>query len=117
MQIFKIVHGVEWREAERVGEYRGSAKDRADGFLHFSNAKQVRGTLAKYYAGMTDLCLVCVHADRLGSLLKREPARDGALYPHLYGPLPLAAVAWSKPIPLCADGSFLLPPELDASDA
>ncbi len=83
MQIFKIVHAEEWREAERVGEYSGSARDHADGFLHFSNAEQVPDTLAKYYAGMGDLIVVCVDAERLGQALKLEPSRDGAMFPHL----------------------------------
>lgn len=117
MRIFKIVHRDEWRGAQRSGEYRGSAKDRADGFLHFSSARQIPGTLARYYAGMGDLLLVCVDADRLGSSLKYEAARDGDLYPHLYGPLAIAATMWTKPIVLHADGSFDLPAELDASDA
>ena len=117
MQIFKIVHRAEWREAERSGEYHGSAKDRADGFLHFSSAEQIPGTLARYYAGMDDLLLVCVDAGRLGSSLKHEAARDGDLYPHLYSPLATAAVVSTKPIGLRADGSFDLPAELDAPEA
>ena len=113
--IFKVVSTAEWSEAERLREYRGSAKDRVDGFLHFSNAGQVPQTLAKHYAGLNDLVLVCVSAERLGPSLKYEAARDCQLYPHLYGPLPLSAVAWARPIARRADGSFVLPAELDTS--
>jgi uncharacterized protein (DUF952 family) len=112
--IFKIVHVAEWRDAERAREYHGSEKDRADGFLHFSDAKQVPGTLAKYYAGMDDLVLVCVDSERLGTALKFEKSRDGALFPHLYGTLAISAVSWSVPIALRTDGTFDLPPELEA---
>src|SRR5712691_9465410 len=111
--VFKIILAAEWREAERVGEFRGSAKDRVDGFLHFSNAGQVPHTLTKYYAGLNDLLLVCVDTERLGLPLKHEVARDGQLYPHLYGPLSLSAVAWARPIARRADGTFVLPAELD----
>jgi len=115
MLIFKIVHAAEWREAESVGTYAGSPKDRADGFLHFSTAEQAPGTLEKYYSGMTDLILICVDAVGLGSALKFEPARDGALFPHLYGSLALSAVAWSRSLELDPSGAFNLPPELEAA--
>jgi uncharacterized protein (DUF952 family) len=111
--IFKIVHAEEWRDAERSGAYAGSMKDRSDGFLHFSTAEQVPGTLEKYYAGVTDLVLVCVDAEGLGTSLKFEPARDGALFPHLYGTLATSAVLWVKPLEL-ADGRFSLA-KLDTS--
>lgn len=98
MLIFKICHSAEWKAAEAVRVYHGSAKDRADGFLHFSTAEQLTGTLARYYADAHDLVLVAVDADALGPALKFEPSRDGALFPHLYGPLPLSAVKWVREI-------------------
>gem|GEM_PF-4677484 len=58
MLIFKIVHNDEWRAAEAAGIYRGSAKDQADGFLHFSTEDQLIGTLTRYYADAEDLVLV-----------------------------------------------------------
>jgi uncharacterized protein (DUF952 family) len=98
MMIFKICYATEWADAGQRGEYAGSAKDRADGFLHFSTAEQIPGTLLRYYAGADDLLLVAVDADALGAALKFEPSRDGALFPHLYGPLSLSAVRWTGEI-------------------
>ena len=99
MLIYKICHAAEWAEAERGGAYAGSAKDRADDFLHFSTAEQVPGTLERYYAGADDLVLVAVDPTPLGAALKYEPASNGALYPHLYANLPLTAVRWAKAHP------------------
>lgn len=115
MLIFKIVHASEWRRAEVAGEYGGSNKDRADGFLHFSAAEQVPATLAKYYAGMDELVLVCVDAEVLGAALKFEPSRDGVLFPHLYGSLVLSAVRWTRPLRRTGHETFDLPPELAAA--
>jgi len=115
MLIFKIVHAAEWRAVARDGFYAGSSKDRADGFLHFSTSGQVPGTLQKHYSGMTDLILVCVDAERLGPALKFEPARDGSLFPHLYGTLALSAVEWSRALERDPSGAFRLPAELDAA--
>jgi len=108
--IFKIVHAGEWTDAG--GAYNGSAKDRADGFLHFSTAGQLMGTLTRYYAGAGDLLLVAVDESALGTALKYEPSRDGELFPHLYGALPPEAVRWVRPIGRDREGAFQLP--LDA---
>lgn len=112
MLIFKICHASEWAEAECAGRFGGSAKDRADGFLHFSTAEQLAGTLARYYADANDLLLVAVETEGLGAALKWEPSRDGALFPHLYTPLAMAAVRWTAPIARGADDRFALPDAL-----
>ena len=109
MLIFKICHAGEWRAAMRTGVYDGSAKDRADGFLHFSTAKQLMGTLAKHYAGESDLLLVAADEGLLGAALKYEPSRNGDLFPHLYGQLPVSAVKWAREIRRDAGGGFVLP--------
>jgi uncharacterized protein (DUF952 family) len=109
--IFKICHAAEWALAEREGIYAGSAKDREDHFMHFSTAQQVRGTLERHYVGAGHLVLVAVDPKTLGPMLKYEPSRGGALFPHLYGTLPLTFVRWVRPIRRRADGAFLLPRE------
>jgi uncharacterized protein (DUF952 family) len=97
--IFKIVPAADWVAAERVGSFAGSAHDKADGFLHFSTAPQLAETLRRYYAGQRDLMLVAVDAAGLGMALKWEHAPSrGEDFPHLYAPLPLAAVRWARPI-------------------
>ena len=112
MLIFKICHAAEWALAEREGIYAGSAKDHEDGFIHFSTAEQVMGTLDRYFAGAGELVLAAVDPKVLGPALKYEPSRGGALFPHLYGPLNLAFVVWAKPIRRGEGGAFLLPREL-----
>ncbi len=115
MLIFKICHRAEWNAAEQAGYYDGSAKDREDGFLHFSTAKQLMGTLEKHYANADDLVLVAVEDDTLGPSLKWEASRGGDLFPHLYAPLAVAHVRWSADIARGEDGSFLLPLDIGAS--
>jgi uncharacterized protein (DUF952 family) len=111
MLIYKICHQDEWAQAMREHIYAGSAKDREDHFIHFSTAEQVPGTLARHFSGAGDLVLAAVDPAALGSALKVEPSRDGALFPHLYGTLPLTFVKWVKPIARNPDGSFVLPKE------
>jgi uncharacterized protein (DUF952 family) len=111
--IFKICDAALWRQSERARAFRGAVVDLRDGFVHFSSAAQVRETAARHFAGTDDLVLAAVDADALGAALKWEPSRDGALFPHLYGALPMRAVRWVKPLPLGSDGRHVFP-ELDA---
>ena len=108
--IYKISPEALWREAERAGAFTGAPVDLADGFIHFSTAAQVAETAARHFAGAADLVLVAVDAAALGTALRYEPSRGGALFPHLYGTLPLSAVRWVKPLPLGANGHVF--PEL-----
>lgn len=107
--VYKIAPEALWREAEAVGVFRGAPVDLADGFIHFSTAGQARETAARHFAGQDGLVLVAVDADRLGEALRYEVSRGGALFPHLYAPLDLAAVVWVKPLPLGADGRHVFP--------
>ena len=102
--IFKIVAAEEWRAAEKAGVFEGAGIDNRDGYIHFSTAEQTPETAAKYFAGRSDLVLVAVDPAKLGEVLKWEPSRGGAIFPHLYARLPLSAVRWSRPLPLGVDG-------------
>ena len=107
--IYHICRREEWEAARRVGRYAGSSQDAADGFIHFSAAEQVKASAAKHRAGQTGLVLLAVDADRLGAALKWEPSRGGALFPHLYGALPVEAVLAAHDLPLGADGAHVFP--------
>jgi uncharacterized protein (DUF952 family) len=109
--IYKISPQRLWRAAERAGVFIGAPVDLADGFIHFSTAEQVAETAARHFAGQEDLVLLAVDSAALGPALRYEASRGGALFPHLYGTLPLSAVRWMKPLPLGAEGHLF--PELE----
>jgi uncharacterized protein (DUF952 family) len=107
--VYKICEKALWHEAETERRFLGSPADIRDGFIHFSTAAQLPGTLARHYAGMSDLLLVAVEAAALGEQLKWETSRGGDLFPHLYGPLPLSAVRWARPLADEIDGRRPVP--------
>jgi uncharacterized protein (DUF952 family) len=108
-KIYKICSASAWREAERLGTYRGSADDLRDGFIHFSTAAQVEGTARKHFAGQKALFLIEVDADALGDALRWEPSRNDELFPHLYGELDVGAVISVHELQTRADGSHDIP--------
>jgi beta-hydroxylase len=95
---FKILTGEEWARFQAEGRFEGSPVDRADGFIHLSAAGQVDGTLERHFAGQTGLVLAEVDLGALGDTVRWEESRGGALFPHVYGALPLSAVLATKQI-------------------
>ncbi len=102
--LYKIVPASLWREALETGQFAGAPADLADGFIHFSLAAQLEETAAKWFSGEDGLLLIAVDPAPLGPALRFEPSRGGALFPHLYAPLPLETVIFAKPLPLRPDG-------------
>ena len=94
-KIFKVLRPAEWVDAQARKVFSGSPDDLRDGFIHFSTREQLEETIARHFAGERELVVLEVDAAALGDELKWEPSRGGALFPHLYGELPLSAVlAW-----------------------
>jgi uncharacterized protein (DUF952 family) len=110
--IYKIVPRAAWREAEELGRFTGSPVDHADGFIHLSTAAQLAATATKHFTGVADLLLVAVSTADVEPWLRWEPSRGGALFPHVYGDLPLSAVRAVTPLPLGDDGRHVLPESL-----
>ena len=110
--IFHMCTKNEWQAAKVDGIYKGSTKDVADGFIHFSTADQVIESAAKHRAGQRGLVLLSVDTGSLGDVLRWEPSREGALFPHLYGSLPLAAVIRVDVLAIGSDGRHLFPGRL-----
>lgn len=106
--VYKIMPAASWAAAQRGGTVPPSADDARDGFIHLSTAGQVPGTLARHFAGQGDLVLLKVAGERLAQL-RYEAGRDGTLFPHLYGALPLDAVLGAFAIRRDAAGSPILP--------
>ena len=102
--VYKLLDGAAWRAAQAAGAFDGSEVDHRDGYIHFSAGDQVQETARRYFQGADGLMLVSVDAEALGSALKWEPSRGGALFPHLYGALPMTAVVAARPVALDAAG-------------
>jgi len=107
--IYHMCRRAEWERAVLGGVYPGSSQDVADGFMHFSTAEQIVESAARHRAGQDDLVLLAVEEERLGEVLRWERSRGGALFPHLYGPLPLDAVV---ALPLGPDGAHIFPAQV-----
>jgi UPF0176 protein len=99
--IYHLALAHEWRDAQAAGEYRRSTRGLSlaeVGFLHASYAHQVEATYQRFYNDAGPVLLLCINPGTLADPLRPEPAPgSGELFPHLYGPLPLAAVVAALP--------------------
>ena len=107
--IYNLCRKPDWDAAIRHGEYRGSADDIRDGFIHFSTTAQIAESAAKHRAGIADLLLLTVDACDLGAELRWEKSRGGQLFPHLYAPLKVTAVKRVDALPLGPGGLHVFP--------
>ena len=101
--IFHICTRAAAEAARASGSYHTASLD-TEGFIHMSQAHQVRTVLEAFYAGQPDLVLLLVVPQLLRSPLRFEapstlPHAPGALlpdasqlFPHLYGALNMDAV-------------------------
>lgn len=106
---YKVLTGTQMAELERLGTFAGAPVDLADGYVHLSTAEQVTETVDRHFAGQDDLHIAAVDLEALGPAVKWEPSRGGALFPHVYGELPLSAVIAYGPLTRDDDGKVALP--------
>lgn len=105
--VYHLALASEWRQARVDGVYERSTRGRSlqeVGFIHTCQAHQIAATHARWFAdsasdGAPDgVVLLCIDPQPLGEALRLEPVSpSGELFPHLYGPLPLAAVVAAHP--------------------
>jgi glutathione S-transferase len=100
-RLYHLALREEWLEARHQGAYRRSTRGQsleAVGFVHLSYAHQLPATYGRFYADLPAgaVVLLSIDPERLaqaGLAVRPEAAPgSGELFPHLYGPLPLAAV-------------------------
>ena len=97
MDLLHITSAESWAEAQRFGLHAPEMLTQ-DGFLHLCTAAQLDYVLGRHFAGRTGLVLLYLDPALLDDLRWEvsEPGRDA--FPHLYGPLPVAAVLRAEPL-------------------
>lgn len=107
--IYKVVSREVYDASVAAGRFVGQPIDKADGYIHLSTAEQLGETIRLYFAGLAGQVLFQIAALPLGAALRWEASRHGALFPHLYGELPMTAVLNLAHVDVPADGRLQLP--------
>ena len=110
--ILHICGAAEWAEVSGDGEYRPASLDDA-GFVHCSDPGIVHLPANALYRGRTDLLLLEIDPAKVGVPVRWEegvpPHPAGIWFPHVYGPIPRAAVVGVHEFAPLPDGAFVPP--------
>ena len=113
--ILHICGAAEWAEVGEGGEYRPSSLGEV-GFVHCSDFGTAHLPANALYRGRTDLVLLEIDPAKLDVAVRWEdgapPHPAGIWFPHVYGPIPHAAVVGVHQFAEAADGGFRLPDSL-----
>lgn len=114
--IYRIAELADWQTAQQTGFFV-SADLGAEGFIHASELYQVLATANRYYAGCSDIILLELDESELWVAavpVQREYAEArNDYFPHIFAPIPLAAIVRALPFHFGSDGRYELPPELE----
>ncbi|WP_420451573.1 DUF952 domain-containing protein [Ilumatobacter sp.] len=97
LPVFHAALPDDWVAAFETGEYAMSTRGRTlaeEGFVHASTRSQVEGVANRFYADVDQLVLLMIDPVKVPSEIRWEPPAPGVdeLFPHVYGPIPVAAV-------------------------
>ncbi|HUS42612.1 MAG TPA: DUF952 domain-containing protein [Ilumatobacteraceae bacterium] len=95
--IFHMALPDDWATAFATGEYRMSTRGVTldqEGFIHCSTREQLQDTANRFYADLEQIVVLTIDPRLVPSAIVYEPPAPGldVLFPHIYGPLPVAAV-------------------------
>ena len=88
-----IVHVIGRDEWTAVEDVLAPASLDVEVFVHCADPDQVVGVIERYYADRDDLLLLQIDVERVEAPIVREDTTGrGEAFPHVYGPIPRAAV-------------------------
>jgi uncharacterized protein (DUF952 family) len=99
----------EQMHALEADAFQGAPVDLTDGYIHLSTSEQLTETVDKHFAGQSDLWVAAIDLEALGDAVRWEESRGGALFPHIYGRMPLDVVIAYGPLKRDDAGSVSLP--------
>ena len=112
-ELLHITERSAWSAATSTGEYRLSTRGvtlEQEGFIHCSLPHQLRWVAETFYADPGDLVVLVIDSDLVVAPVRFEAPGPGAdEFPHIYGPLPVAAVVRVIDVSRDAAGEFVLP--------
>ena len=112
LPLWHIAHRADWKAALADGVYLHSTRGRTlgeEGFIHCSYPHQVGVVARTFYADDPEpLVILEIDRTKLGATKVRVESVEGVGYPHLYGPLPTAAVELMRALAFDEDGALML---------
>lgn len=104
--LLHITTAAQWAEALVNGAYAADSLA-TEGFIHCSRPRQVTWVANQRFVGRRDLVVLHVDSAKLQSEVRYENLEGGVeLFPHVYGPIPAAAIVRVTAMVPGDDGRF-----------
>ncbi|MDH3492464.1 MAG: DUF952 domain-containing protein [Acidobacteriota bacterium] len=81
-----------WNSFDGKDQYTAESLQ-TEGFIHCSFLEQLDGVLKRYYSDAESVVILEIDPSEIDAEVKLEKATDDELFPHIYGPINLNAVA------------------------
>jgi uncharacterized protein (DUF952 family) len=95
-ELFHIALPEDWVAAQTAGAYAVSTRGRTlaeEGFIHCSFAEQLASTATRFYGDLDEVVVLRIDVERLTCpVVVEDLTGSGEAFPHVYGPIDLAAV-------------------------
>jgi uncharacterized protein (DUF952 family) len=105
---YKVLTADQMRALE-ADAFEGAPIDLTDGYIHLSTSDQLTETVDRHFAGQSGLWVAAIDLAALGDSVRWEESRGGALFPHVYGTMPLDVVIAYGELERDDDGTVKLP--------
>lgn len=98
--LYHLATEAEWEAYQADGAIVPASLE-TEGFVHCSWGHQVGGTVTKHFAHVTGLLALRLDRGALGEVrfVEEDSYGSGQAFPHVYGPIPSAAVIDATPVP------------------
>jgi uncharacterized protein (DUF952 family)/GNAT superfamily N-acetyltransferase len=107
--LLHLIGAAQWRVALDAGAVVDASLV-TDGYIHLSGPEQVALSAERFFPAREDLLVLVVDRARLRDEVRWEPgAPESMRFPHLFGPLPVAAVTSVLPYRPGPEGVFVSP--------
>ena len=119
--IYHISTPKAWAAAQASGEVVAESLA-SEGFIHCSRAAQLLAVADRFFPGASGLLVLAINEARLGPHLVNEgPAGENdpfgdKVFPHVYAPIPVAAVVATAPLTPGDGGNFSWPAGLPRAE-
>lgn len=116
--IYHLALPADWRRAVEGGLYAVSTRGLSladEGFIHCSFAHQIEPVANTWFRDLDQLVILRLDLEALAAEVRIEPSSDGRaeLFPHVYGPIPAAAVAETMAWERAAGEDWTLPDPME----
>jgi glutathione S-transferase len=94
--LYHIALPADWERARELGTYAMSTRGVTladEGFIHCSRRQQIEATANRFYGELAEVLLLTIDESALDAPVVDEDLYEtGERFPHVYGPIPVAAV-------------------------